>query len=645
MLRRNLLNTAIILLILVNPDIHAQVSTSDSVINSISAVSDSVKLQVLEEYAIKEMDRSLKTGLKYADKRMEVARQGNNGEAMAETWHIYGNLYSTSGLYEDAEKNYIKALEIYDSLKLLDGKASILHNLGLVHFNNQDTLKCIYYYNKSIALRKQFLSNRRTGDELTTLGEVYLEYKNHEKSRACLMEALDYYSEINGYPRKLETYAYLFDNDFATGHRDYMQWIDSMTVENEIIKDPVYESMISLRMGKVSLRKEKPGEAKQYIDKTDLILLHDKEVIDPDNILLELSDMYREKGDEREAIYYRLAHHKHIDNLADMEIRELASSYNVRLNIRASEEEIEWSREQNELILQRIKIEKTISLIIYLALSITLLILLFLMYNLAGIRKTNKKLETRRSRLQEAYGRSTRYKEKIMTTKEDKSIFFSIVSLKLSKPFEEISERLSEISRYMANNNKDLRLKRMMESLFIKASEIEKRLGRILLWSKLQRSKYQVNPVSININEFMHEMLPSLLSSSLKKDIKIRFDIDPELMVYFDRQSLRIIIEILTENSIEHSAPGTDIIFRAVKAEAGCLVSLTDFGTGIAGGMQNKLFDINRIKEEQPGTDNQKTGLGLLIAMLLAEKNNSVISFESKENSGTTFFIHIKDND
>ncbi|MFO7755303.1 MAG: tetratricopeptide repeat-containing sensor histidine kinase [Bacteroidales bacterium] len=645
MLRRNLLNTVILLLILLNPVSHAQVSTSDSVINSISSVNDSVKLQVLEDYALKEMDRSLKTGLKYADKRMEVARQTNSGEAMAETWHIYGNLYSSSALYEDAEKNYIYALEIYDSLNLLDGKASILHNLGLVYFHKQDSLKCIDYYNKSIELRKQFLSNRRTGDELTTLGEVYLEYENHKKSRECLLEALDYYSEIKGYQRKLESYAFLFDNDFATGHKGYMQWIDSMTVENEMIKDPVYESMINLRMGKVFLGKEKPELAKQYIDKTDLTLLHDKEVVDPDNILLELSDLYRKRGNQKEAIHYRLAHYKHINNMADMEIRELASSYNIRLNIRASEEEIEWSEQQNELILQRIKIEKTISLIIYLALGITFLILLFLMYNLAGIRKTNKKLETRRATLQEAYGRSTRYKEKIMTTKEDKSIFFSIVSLKLSKPFEEISERLSEISHYLDNNNKDLRLKRMMESLFIKASEIEKRLGRILLWSKLQRSKYHVNPVSININEFMHEILPSLLSSSLKKDIKIRFDIDPELIVYYDRHSLGTIIDILTENSIEHSAAGTDIIFRAVKAEAGCLVSLTDFGKGIPGELQNKLFDINRIKEEKPGTDNQKTGLGLLIAMLLAEKNNSIISLESKENSGTTFFIHIKDYD
>ncbi len=641
--KKNLLN--IIIIMLLSFDGNAQVSISDSVINSLSVLPDSVALTRLEEHALKELNRSLRTGLKYADKRMEIARQGNHMEAIAETWHIYGNLYSSSGLYDDAGENYIKALALYDSLGMTGGKASILHNLGLVHFNKNDTSECIEYYNKSIELRKQSLSKRRIGDELTTLGEVYLSYGDHRKSRKCLLEGLDYYREISGYLRKLENYAYLFDNDYASGHPETRRWIDSMAAENNIIKSPEYASMINLRLGKVFLRREEPEMAKQYIDKVDFILIRDKEVVDQEDIFIELAELFRKKGYETEAINYSLKYHNHINELTDIEVRELASNYNVRLNIRASEEEIEWSQEQNQLILQRIKLEKTISLIIYIALAILLLILTFLIYHITGIRKTNKKLEIRKIKLQEAYERSTRYKEKILNTRENKNVFFSMVSLKLSKPFEDISDRLSEINHYLDSHNKDLRLKKMMESLYNTAADIEKRLERILLWSKLQRNKYQVKPELININEFMHEMLPSLLGSTLRKDIKIRFDIDPGLYLSYDRYALKTIINILAENSIEHSPGGTDIIFRAVKAENGCQLSLTDFGKGISGNLQNKLFDIDRLKEDTAEQDNNKTGLGLLIASYLAERNNSILSLESKENSGTTFFIHIKDND
>lgn len=645
MRKKDLINTVIIILMLFGQASYAQVSISDSVISSLSSLPDSVALTKLEEHALNELNRSLRTGLKYADKRMEIARQSNNMEAIAKTWHIYGNLYGSSGLYDDAEENYKKALAIYDSLGMNDGKASILHNLGLVHFNKKDTLKSIEYYNKSIDQRKQFLSDRRIGDELTTLGEMYLSYGNYKKSRQYLMEALNYYRGIRGYPRKLENYAYLFDNDHIRGRPGALRWIDSMRVANNILDKPVYASMIHLRMGKIYIQREDPEMAKQHIDKTDFTELRDKEVVDPGKVLIELAALFRKKGSEAEAINYRLKHHKHINDLRDMEVRELSSSYNIRLNIRTSEEEIEWTHEQNELILHRIQLEETISLIINIALAIILLTLIFLFYHITGIRKTNKKLEIRKTKLQEAYERSSRYKENILNTRENKNVFFSIVSSKLRKPFEEISERLSEISRYLGTNNKDLRLKKMMESLFNTATEIEKRLERILLWSKLQRNKYYVKPVLININEFMHEMLPSLLGSAVKKDIKIRFDIDPGLHLSYDRHALGTIVNILAENSIEHSPAGTDLIFRAVKAEKGCLLSLTDFGKGIPGDLQNKLFDINRLKESPSKQDNQKTGLGLLIASHLAERNNSILSLESKENSGTTFFIHIKDND
>ena len=56
--------------------------------------------------------------------------------------------------------------------------------------------------------------------------------------------------------------------------------------------------------------------------------------------------------------------------------------------------------------------------------------------------------------------------------------------------------------------------------------------------------------------------------------------------------------------------------------------------------MQRRIFDISRVKDEASG-DPEKIGLGLLIAKLMVEKNNSTISLESKDNSGTTFFIHI----
>lgn len=334
---------------------------------------------------------------------------------------------------------------------------------------------------------------------------------------------------------------------------------------------------------------------------------------------------------------------KQKDKQIEREVQELVSNYNIRLGIIASEEEIAWSQKQNELILKRIEIERIISLIIYLALVITIFVLIYTLLSLNSIRRTNRKLNARRSGLQEAYERSSRYKERILSIRENKNNFFSIVSLKLSKPFTGLMSSLSVISTYLDKNNKDLKLKTMMENLYKDASIIEKGLERILLWSKLQRNKYILEYDTFNLNEFMHGILPSLLGISLKKDIRIRFDIDPEIIIRFDRFSLKTIIMILAENSIEHSSPRSDVIIRAQKGKQGCILSVTDFGSGIPAAEQNKIFDIDKIKDKN-SADGNKIGLGLLIAKIMAEKNNSTISLESKEKSGTTIYIHIKES-
>lgn len=622
----------------------SQSLTPDPLLQALPEMHDTAKMRVLKEYALSQQYRSLRSGLVYADKRMEIARELKDAEKIAETWHIYGNLYNSSGLLNEAENNYLKALNIFDSLNLNEDKASILHNLGLVAFKNNDTLKSIEYYTRSIELRKATLSDRRIGDELTTLGETYLAYGDYENSMDYLYEALEYYSGIENYGRKMDAWAFLADNYHELGRDGAKQWIDSMIVGNNQMKSDIYRNMIMLRLCKYHLLNNELESCSGYIDIINFDLLHDYEVIDPVNVIYALSEKYRYEGNEREALNLRLLYRKHRFDHTRREVQNLVSNYNIRLSIRASEENIEWSQQQNELIIKRIKLEKIISYLIYLALFITIILLAYLGYNLHAIRRTNMKLVERRSGLQEAYERSSKYKERILNIRENKSDFFSIISLKLSKPFGNLTARLSEISEYLQTHSKDLKLKTHMEKLYRDSSGIEKGLERILLWSKMQRNKYMVEQDVFNLNDFLHEILPALLGIALKKDIRIRFDVDPAIEIKYDRFCLKTILSILTENSLEHSPPRSDIIIRAVKTNSGCTLSLTDFGSGIPENLKNKLFDLSRVKSESVTNGSHKMGLGLLIVKLMTRKNHSILSVESKKNSGTTIFIHINDS-
>lgn len=635
----------IMILILLAGKCFGQISPTDSLYEAIADKPDTVKLRILREQAEKEQNKSLRIGLEHADRRMEIARGMQDYFYIADTWHVYGNLYLVSSLYSSAEENYMKALHLFDSLGRDENKASILHNLGLLHYNRHDTLKAIEYYRKSIELRKKGLDKRRVGDELTTLGETYLSFGDYDTSRKYLLEALDYYRDIQNYRRKADTYAFLFDASIVSGEGDAKNWLDSLIIESDGFNSKVYESMINIRQCRYFLANDMPDSTAFYLDSVNFGLLNQHEVLDPVELINSLAERYRQDGKQYEAIQYRMIYRNKRDQMTDREVKDLVDNYNVRLSISASEDEIELKELQNELILSRIRTEKIISMVLYLALAITIIALVYLILNVNTIRRTSKKLAVRRNSLQEAYERSSIYKEKILDIRENKNDFFSIVSLKLSRPFTSLTTKLTDISIYLSDNNKDLKLKTMMERLYKDASGIEKGLKRILLWSKLQRSKFIINQDNINPDEFLHEMLPSLLGIALKKDIRIRFDVDPELKFKYDRSSLNTIITILVENSVQYSSPASDIIIRTQRSKTGCVISVTDFGIGIPDEIQERIFDLSRVKAQKPDLESHNIGLGLLIAKMLSEKNDSDISLESEIDKGTTVFIHIKECD
>jgi signal transduction histidine kinase len=215
-----------------------------------------------------------------------------------------------------------------------------------------------------------------------------------------------------------------------------------------------------------------------------------------------------------------------------------------------------------------------------------------------------------------------------------------MISGRLQEPFEKLTkslEKLLALSRGTIAKNQFLsRLKEIVAT----GDYIEKNLKRILLWSKLQRGKYTIEKSNIQLNDFMHDQLPEILGMAVKNDVRVRFDIDPQLAVSYDRHSLKSVIRILVENAINQSPAKSDIIIRGQRATTGSIISITDFGKGIPVSLQAKIFDIER----DPSDNNGPLGIGLLIAKHLAELNGSWLSFQTKPGTETTFLLHITDN-
>ncbi|KAA3616507.1 MAG: sensor histidine kinase [Calditrichaeota bacterium] len=140
----------------------------------------------------------------------------------------------------------------------------------------------------------------------------------------------------------------------------------------------------------------------------------------------------------------------------------------------------------------------------------------------------------------------------------------------------------------------------------------------------------QANPEMVNINQVVAEIHAVLETQNrgLRWDLQIADD----LTVFIDPGHIRQILSNLLQNAVlavrESENPIVAILGEKKRNHAQLIIS--DNGPGVASEVRDKIF--------QPffTTRNEGTGLGLALARLLAEENNSLLALQQSE-SGAKF--------
>jgi two-component system sensor histidine kinase KdpD len=134
-----------------------------------------------------------------------------------------------------------------------------------------------------------------------------------------------------------------------------------------------------------------------------------------------------------------------------------------------------------------------------------------------------------------------------------------------------------------------------------------------------------------------------LIATALKKlrilleDRHVQIEADEYLpRVLVDDELIGLTIRQLLTNALKYASPESAIIIRARAANDEVLVTVKDFGPGIAPKDQKRIFEkYYRVKDNTdsiPGT-----GMGLAIARSIVEAHGGKIWVESKTGQGSQF--------
>jgi signal transduction histidine kinase len=169
-------------------------------------------------------------------------------------------------------------------------------------------------------------------------------------------------------------------------------------------------------------------------------------------------------------------------------------------------------------------------------------------------------------------------------------------------------------------------------------------LENLLAWSRLETGHIPFIPGEIVLSELVEEVVNVLYSLAYRKKIEISNLVNPDILLFADKNMLTVIFNNLIMNAIKFTHGGGEIKIHAnpYTSEPGIYsdfieISVADTGIGMDAETCELLFTPNR-KDSNPGTEKEQgTGLGLLITREMVEKHGGKIMVESSPGRGSVF--------
>lgn len=219
-----------------------------------------------------------------------------------------------------------------------------------------------------------------------------------------------------------------------------------------------------------------------------------------------------------------------------------------------------------------------------------------------------------------------------------KDKFFSIIAHDLRSPFNGLLgfstvllEELQELTRE--------EIKEYAGYIHTSAKTVYNLIDNLLQWSRIQTGRIEYQPIKIDLYEEVYRTLELFNSNAITKRIKLINNIELNTYVFADQNMLRSILQNLISNGIKFTKNGGFVKISSKEKANIIYLEITDNGVGIDTKDITKLFRIDS-QFSNLGTSNEEgTGLGLILSKELIEKNKGQIWVKSTVKKGTSFFF------
>lgn len=665
-------------------------TTIDSLRNITSAKIDSKDridnyILIAEEFAHYKPDSTFH----YINIAINIAEETDCQEGLAEAYFVQGYFHDLFGNYPKAIISLEKSIELFIILKDSAYLSGCYNNLGVIYSYRKNQKKSLEYFIQSVYIGEELQDSFSLAEAYSNIAGFYQDSKEYNSAlkyfkKALVVDSLFNYAEDIAISQLdvgyINTKLLRFDEALTNlkAARDLM----------DEVNDPFSQTVLFQRLALYFMETNEPDSAVFYIAKAkenslDInspmlnaetltikgeILLNQKryrESITPLNQAIflykklnaesNLGELYKDKanayfglGELNKAYQFLKLSEEKEETLKSYENAEVLSEFEkvqaqkeerARLKLK---QELQYHKNENDLIKVRSKLYFTIYLAILLGAILVLALYFFFLK-----QKHNKSLESsyelinhQKDLIEKSYAELKENEKGLTQLNATKDKFFSIIAHDLKNPFNTllgISELM--ISEPDIKHTEDF--EELLQGMFQTAQSGHDLLENLLEWSRSQVGNIQLDQQSVSLKVLFNSSSIFFEETAKAKNITIVLSTIEDKRVYADANMVDFIIRNLINNAIKFSHQGSSIEISVSTKDEYQQICVEDSGIGMNEATIDKLFKIEH-SIQRNGTNNERgTGLGLILCKEFVEKNDGEIWVESTPGKGSCFCVSL----
>lgn len=168
-------------------------------------------------------------------------------------------------------------------------------------------------------------------------------------------------------------------------------------------------------------------------------------------------------------------------------------------------------------------------------------------------------------------------------------------------------------------------------------------INDLLDTARIEEGRYGFSFISQSLAPVVEQIFERHEKIAKEKGVKFLLQLPKRRLplLRLDAEKIGIVIENLMDNAIKYTVPGGSVLIRVVKDKQYVTVKVADTGIGIPKEQQRRVFTKFFRAANAQLAQTSGTGLGLYVSQNIVEQHKGTLSFESKENKGTTFILSL----